>query len=123
MIKFRWFNSGACPAATAGSATVTGYGPEMVGEILAFSVEYLDSPPATTDVVISDARDPANAAILTLANANTDGRWYPRSYLCDDVGTPWSLPVEIPIESRLKVVMTGANVGDSVNVGVWYRSE
>jgi hypothetical protein len=94
----------------------------MEGEIIGISVEYLGSPPATTDLVISDARDPADNAILTLTNANTDGRWAPRGRLCDDLGVPWSLPVEIPIASRLKVIMTGANVGDSANVAVWYRS-
>ncbi len=121
MIKFEWFNTGAA-VGSAGVATVTGYSPEIQGEILAISIEYLDSPPTTTDVVISDARDPAEAAILTLTNANTDGKWFPRAFLCDDVGTPFSLPVEIPIDSILEVIITGANLADSVNVGVWYRS-
>ena len=122
MIKFRWFYSGACPTATAGSGTVTGYSPEIQGEILAISIEYLDSPPATTDVVISDARDPSGAAILTLANANTDGKWFPRAFLCDDLGVATTTVVEHPIESILSVVVTGANTGDGINVGVWYRS-
>ena len=53
----------------------------LTGEVLAIYVDYLHSPPNTTDVVIStEGTHPAapSIAILTLTNKNADGWFYPR---------------------------------------------
>jgi hypothetical protein len=127
MIDRIQFSTGACATAAAGSATATGYSPHVAGRVLAVAVEYQDSPPAaTTDFTLADESDPLAEAIVTLANAATDLKLYPRratqtnanaALLYAAGGTPVSEPYAV--HGRLKATIAQANTGDSVLVTVW----
>ena len=112
-------------AGAAGSATAMGYSPEVHGLVVAVHVAYVDSPPATTDITLSDEADPASEAIVNLADANTDVKVYPRRQVQDNTGAGLTYdatePVAEPyvVHGRLEAVIAGANAGDSVTVTVW----
>ena len=94
----------------------------LSGKIAGIYVEYVDSPPSTTDVVIKSegsSPSPPTYTFLTLTNKNTSGWFYPH-VLIDDV-----LGVDIAAEytaqmlhDKINVSIDGANAGDSVNV--WF---
>lgn len=106
----------------AGSATANATGVRAIeGEIVGVYVEYLDSPPATTDVTIETVQAPA-APILTLTNANTDGWFYPVATVVDQDGaavTDGHRP--IVITDAVKVTIAGANDNDGVNVTIIWK--
>ena len=79
------FTSGVA-AGTDGNATNSKNTPHrLTGKVIGIYVDYLHSPPNTTDVIVSTVgTDPAapSVAILTLANKNADGWFYPRVVPC-----------------------------------------
>ena len=105
---------------SAGAATnnfITDY--PVKGEIKAVYVDYLDSPPGTTDVTIETAGEAHPAMpILSLADANTDGWFYPRVDTVQPDGTAWAgeVPFEIPIHDKIKITIDDADAGDYVHV-------
>ena len=118
--RVQWSTGAA--AGSAGSATATGYSAPVNGEVLAVHVDYLDSPPATTDVTVSDEDDPSSEAIVNLANANTDVRLHPRRLVEGPDGTDATDAFDrFPVHGRLEAVIAGANAGDSVTVTAWIR--
>ena len=111
----------------AGVATATGYSPHVKGELLAVHVGYVGSPPATTDVTLSDEGDPAAEAIVSLANANADVKLYPRRLLETNDGTDLTYDgtrkVYGPhvVHGRLKAVIAQADDDDSATITAWVR--
>jgi hypothetical protein len=112
----------------AGASTATGYSPHVSGKILAVYVAYIGSPPATTDFTLSDEGDPAAESIITLVNAATDIKIYPRRLLETNDGTDLTYDGtrkvygEYVIHGRLKAVIAQANDADSATVTVWLES-
>jgi hypothetical protein len=120
-------NTGAA-AGSAGSATATGYSAPIAGEVLAVYIDYLDSPPAgTTDVTLSDESDPASEAIISISNAATDVKIYPRrvTELNDgtDVTHDGTNEVYAPyvVHGRLELTIAQANANDYIIATVWIR--
>jgi hypothetical protein len=121
------FSTGAA-AGVAGSATATGYSPVPVhGQILAVHVDFQDSPPATTDLTLSDESDPAAESILTLTDTAADAKHYPRRAVQDNAGADVTFDgtneIYEPylVHGRLKAVIAGANASDSAVLTVWIR--
>jgi len=114
----------------AGVATATGYSPAIHGEILAVHVAYLGSPPAgTTDFTLSDEQDPAAESIITLVNAATDVKIYPRRVLEQNDGTDLfyvaageSVYGLYAVHGRMEATIAGANNDDYCDVTVWFRT-
>lgn len=108
-------------AATANADT----GVVISGRVLAVGMVYLDSPPAgTTDVVVATkgANGPAQT-LLSLANAATDGWWYPRVGTHSTAGAAMLYAAggaavgEPPaVHDVVNVKIDQANAGDSVQV-------
>lgn len=112
----------------AGVATSTGYSPVIRGEVLAVHVDYQGSPPAgTTDFTLSDEQDPAAESIITLVDAATDVKIYPRrvTELNDGTDITYDGTNEVyepyVVHGRLKAVIAGANNDDYCNVTVWFK--
>jgi hypothetical protein len=114
-------------AGAAGSATSTTYSLPICGKIQAVHIDYQDSPPATTDVTLSDENDPAAEAIISLANANTDIKIYPRRVTEKNDGADilYTTGEEVyepyVVHGRLKVVIAQADPADYLIVTVWYE--
>lgn len=98
------------------------------GSIKGIYVDYLDSPPNTTDVTIatSGVIHPA-VTLLTLTNKNADGWFYPRvvsqSGLGVNVDYAATFPIyePAPINDTVKVTIAQANNDDSVNIWILYE--
>lgn len=123
--RVQWSTGAA--AGSAGSATATGYSPHVQGEVLAVLVQYEDSPPATTDVTISDEADPSSETIFSSTNNNATVKKYPRAFAHKSGGTAYTydgtntIPVPFVVHGRLEAVIAQANAGDSATVTVWLR--
>ena len=108
-----------------GAATANADSGVVSGRIVAVGLEYLDSPPAgTTDVVVATkgSRGPAQT-ILSIANAATNGWFYPRvgtvstsgaALLYAAGGTAVGEP--LAVADALNVKIEQADAGDGVNV-------
>jgi hypothetical protein len=124
MIDRIQFTTGVA-SGSAGSATATGYSESVRGKVLAVHIAYIDSPPSTTDLTLSDEADPASEAIISLTNANTDIKIYPRRVTEKNDGTDilYTTGEEVHepyvVHGRLEAVIAGANSGDSCTVTVW----
>jgi hypothetical protein len=124
--RVQWSTGAA--AGSAGSATATGYSPHVTGEVLAVYVDYVGSPPAgTTDFTLSDESDPAAENIVTLTDAATDIKLYPRRLLETNDGTDLTYDGTrkvygcYAVHGRLKATIAQANASDSITVTVWIR--
>ena len=126
MIDLIKFTTGVA-AGAAGSATATGNsGTRIAGKILAVAVEYLDSPPAgTTDFTLWDESDPLTENIVSLTDAATDIKIYPRRVTEKNDGTDilYAVGEEVyepyVVYGRLSAKIDQANSGDSCTVTVW----
>ncbi len=124
MIDLVQFTTGAA-SGSAGSATATGYSPPVAGKILAVHINYQDSPPATTDFTLSDESDPASEAIVSLTNANTDVKLYPRRLVETNDGTDVTYDgtnkvyEHYVVHGRLKATIAQANADDYADITVW----
>ncbi len=125
MIDRTQFSTGAA-AGSAGAATAAGYSDTPVrGRVLAVQVAYAGSPPATTDLTLSDEDDPAGESIVSLTDANADVKLYPRRVIETNDGTDITYDgtrkVYEPyiVHGRLKAALAQANAGDSATITVW----
>jgi hypothetical protein len=125
MIDRIQFSTGVA-AGSAGNATATGFSEWVRGKIMAVHVAYIDSPPAgTTDFTLSDESDPASEAIISLANAATNIKIYPRRITEKNDGTDilYTTGEEVHepyvVHGRLKATIAQADAGDSCTVTVW----
>lgn len=116
------YSSGVA-AGSAGSATNNTDTPtRLIGEVIGIYVKYQDSPPSSTDVVISTkgtAPAAPSTTLLTLTNKNTDGWFYPRVIPTDTSGVALAaLTVAEPqvIDDIVNISIAGANAADSVDV-------
>lgn len=115
------YNSGAAVGAN-GAATATGESPSRPNGLLyAVQVRYNDAPPAaTTDILIKTKGNSApSITILSIANAATDGLFFPRMDECKaaDGAALASNTALIPIQDIVQVTIAGADAGD--NIDVW----
>ena len=115
-------NSGIC-AGGAGTSTANADTPVRIcGRLVAAYVEYLDTPPGTTDVIIKTkgaSPSPPSVTFLTLTNKNTSGWFFPRVIPDDLLGVDLaSLAVAepIPFDDFINISIAQANDGDGVNV-------
>ena len=109
--------SGGAGVATANAES----GRAVEGEIVAVHVEYVGSPPSTTDVVIETVQSPA-MPILTLTNANSDGWFYPVASVVDQDGAAVTDGyVPIVVNDAVKVTVSGANNDDGATVTIVWR--
>ena len=122
------FSTGAA-VGSAGSATATGYSIHVNGKIIAVYLSYQDSPPAgTTSIVLSDEADPSSESIITVANAATDVKIYPRRLLETNDGTDLTYDGtrkvydHYVVNGRLEAIITGANADDYIDVTVWIET-
>jgi len=117
--------STAAAAGSAGSATATGYSAPVQGKVLAVHVDYQDSPPATTDFTLSDEDDPASEAIVSLANANSDVKLYPRRQIESNDGTDLTYDgtrgvyEAYVVHGRLNATIAQADANDECIVTAW----
>jgi hypothetical protein len=88
-------------------------------------VEYLDSPPAATcDVTVATAGAAHPAmTVLSIANAATNGWWYPRAATHSTAGAAAlyagggaAVNDRVAIADKIKVTIAQADAGDGVNV-------
>lgn len=113
--------AGAAGSATSNATTST----VIAGKVYGVYLDYLDSPPAATcDVTVatSGVAHPA-VAILSIANAATDGWWYPRAATHSTAGAAalyagggTAVNDLLPIADTVKVTIAQADAGDGVNV-------
>lgn len=114
-----------------GSATANVTG-NLFGEILAVGVTYLGTPPAgTTDLVLvavgaaigGEGGAAPDQTILSIANAATDGWFYPRAVGVTPLGAAFTddIAVLIPVSGPVKLTMNGADAGDQIAIVILYK--
>jgi hypothetical protein len=124
MIDRIQFTTGAAVGSDA-VATATGYSSHVAGKVLAVHVDYVHSPPGTTDFTLSDEGDPASEATVSLTDQATDIKIYPRRVTEQNDGTDilYVAGKEVyecyVVHGRLEATIAQANAGDSVTVTVW----
>ena len=104
----------------AGVATISAIGDELIeGEVIAVYLEYLDSPPGTTDVVIREANNSPALPIFSAVNANTSGWFYPEVIPVSTVnGAITDAHRRVKVADYPYVSIAQANDGDGVNVTI-----
>lgn len=110
---------------SSGSATANATTSNVIaGRVYAVYLDYLDSPPNTTDVTVATAgvAHPA-MTILTITDAATDGWWYPRAATHSTAGAALlyaaggaAVADTVAIADTVKVTIAQANAADGVNV-------
>ena len=112
--------AGSAGSATANSTTAVA----IDGQVHAVYLDYLDSPPNTTDVTVATAgvNHPA-VTILAITDAATDGWWYPRAATHSTAGVAalyagsgTAVNDRLAIADTVKVTIAQANAADGVNV-------
>lgn len=128
MIDRVHFSTGAA-VGTAGVATATGYSVHVSGKVLAVYIKYLGSPPgATTDLTLSDEADPASESIITLVDAATNIKIYPRRVTEQNDGTDilYVAGEEVYepyiVHGRLEAIIAQANAADYCEITAWIDS-
>ena len=99
----------------------------VTGQICSIGVTYNGSPPASTDLVIATAGNHGPAlTILTLTNANSNGRFPPRHVVDNNAGADieyadgYSVHDKVCVADNIKITVSQANDDDSVDVVVIY---
>ena len=120
-------SSGATTGGTGVSTNNNTSSHVVVGQICSIGVTYNGSPPASTDVVIATAGNNGPAlTILTLTNANSDGWFHPRHVVDNNAGADieyadgYSVYDKVCVADNLKLTVSQANDGDSVDIVVVY---
>lgn len=112
--------TGGAGAATSNATTSVA----VEGKVYGVYLQYLDTPPNTTDVTVATAAvaHPA-VSILTITDAATNGWWYPRVATHSVAGAAalyaggGSAVNDLPaIADKVKVTIAQANDADGVNV-------
>ena len=98
---------------TGGDGAAVGNGVSLnviSGRVLAIHLDYHASAPATTDVTVTELDAPTQT-ILSEANVNTDGWYYPRQRSHDNAGDDQPVEVVEPfvMNDHLKVAVAGCN--------------
>ena len=120
--RVQW--SGTCTGADA-SGAVTAYSPHVAGKILAVAIGYVGDDPNTTDVLLADENDPLAESIVTLANAATDVKLYPRRAIVTNANAAITYDNTRPVYDyyvvfgRLKLTVAQANTDDVITCTVW----
>jgi hypothetical protein len=125
MIDRVQFSTGPAVGAD-GAATATGYSVHVAGKVLAVDYRLLDSPPNTTDLVVSDENDPNGENFVSLGNiAAAGGKYCPRRPIQTnqyaDVTYDGTRKVYdyYVVCGRLKATISQANAGDSITLTIW----
>lgn len=127
MIDRIQFTTGAA-VGSDGAATATGHSSHVAGKILAVHMDYVDSPPGTTDFTLSDENDPASESIVSLTDQATDIKIAPRRVTEKADGTDilYVAGEEVyepyVVHGRLEATIAQANAADSVTVTVWIET-
>ena len=113
--------SSGTAAGSAGSATAnTDSTVRLIGHVMGIYVQYLDTPPATTDVVVKTkgtSPAPPTYNLLSLTDANTNGWFYPHEQIDDTSGSAIANEyTPLLVHDLINISIAGANAGDSVNV-------
>ena len=116
------FSTGAA-VGSAGAATANADSDiRLTGRVIGIYVQYDDSPPATTDVIIKTVGTspaPPTYNFLSLTNANTDGWFYPQEQIHTTTGTPVAAEyTPLLVDDYLNASIAQANAGDSVTYWV-----
>ena len=108
-------------AGGSGAATVNASSAHpIVGEIVAVHLSYQDSPPNTSDVTLAEANNSPAMTVLSVANANTSGWFFPRAAVHDTAGAARTydgsnaVSDRIPVHDHLKLTIAQADNGDGV---------
>lgn len=102
--------------ATAKSAT------EIEGTIRAVYLEYIGTPPATTDVTIVEADKSPAVPILTATDYTTDGWLYPMAQAVNQSKTTiTNQGATIVVNDYIRATIAQANADDGVNVTIVYE--
>lgn len=112
--------AGSAGSATANSTTSN----PIAGKVHAVYIQYLDSPPNTTDITIASSGNAHPAmTILSVTDAATNGWWYPRAATHSTAGAAalyagsgTAVNDRVAIADTVKVTIAQANAGDGVNV-------
>lgn len=117
-------NTGAAVGAN-GSATSSYTTPQVVtGRVVATYIKYNDSPPAgttTATIATANATYPGQT-VISIVNAATAGWFFPRVAVHSNAGAAVTYdgtrPIYDvqPVSDNLKVTISGANAGDSIDV-------
>jgi hypothetical protein len=108
-----------------GTASATGYSPPVYGKVLSINVQYNDSPPVTSDVMLYDEGDPAQEPLLSKVNNNADFRYYPRRPVQNNAAVDLTydgtrkVSDYYVVHGKLKGSLAQANDGDSITFMVW----
>lgn len=100
---------------TAGSSgSATGYTDSagvIDGDILSVHINYDGSAPSTTDITIAEANNDPSTPVLTKANNNADGWFYPRNSLnAVSDGSALTGPVDyVRVNDKLRFTVSQAN--------------
>lgn len=107
-------------AGSAGSATGSATTRPVTGLLLGVYVDYVTQP-ATTDVTIATAGSTAPAlTLLTLADKNTDGWFFPRRAIHDTAGAAQTQYDIAPVADAITVSVAQGDPG-SVVVTLMYE--
>lgn len=109
---------------SAGSATSTALSPMLSGLVYKVVLRYQGSPPATTNVKLSDSNDPANESIVNVTG-NTELVLYPRRAMTTNSGANLTfngtqiVPTPYPAHGNLKLSLSLTNPGVTVSATVY----
>lgn len=109
--------------ATGGAGTATATATTQIpidGEILAVHLAYLDAPPAATcDVTLVEGGVTPSQTILSIANAATDGWFYPMAQAKNTAGTDLTgMGRELYVGGNLTLTIAQANDADGVTATI-----
>jgi len=114
------YSSGVADGGAGAAENNTSYSETIRGRIARVYVDYKDSPPATTDVIVKTVGASPNAPsfeILNLADANTSGWFAPKIQNCGVDGNAIANEyVGIPVDDKINVSIAQANDDDYVEV-------
>ncbi|MCS7248875.1 MAG: hypothetical protein NZ840_11645 [Anaerolineales bacterium] len=109
---------------SAGSATATAFSPMLSGLVYKVVLRYGGSPPATTNVKLSDSNDPANESIVNVTG-NAEIVLYPRRAMTNSAGTNLTfngtqiVPTPYPLHGSLRLSLSASNPGVTVSATVY----
>lgn len=110
------YSSGVAVGAN-GAATANADTKVIVGMLGAVQIKYLDTPPATTDVIIkTKGANAPSITLLTLTDKNTDGFFPVRVEEVGNTGAGLGVYSPYLISDFINIKIDGANAGDSVQV-------
>ncbi|MFN3309167.1 MAG: hypothetical protein ACK44E_08170 [Anaerolineales bacterium] len=108
----------------AGSASASALSTMLSGLVYKVVLRYQGTPPATTNVKLSDSNDPANEAIVNVTG-NSDLVLYPRRAMTNNSGSNLTfngtqiVPTPYPLHGNLKLSLSLTNPGVSVSATVY----